>query len=155
MGASNDPIVDLSYFSVHPEMPLSFESIMAFRNRQAWEFPRNHSDDFPIPSLFVFRIRDELSLGNSKPSSFRSDEVLEAGAGTRQQQMAITLKGLANQLGIGWELQWFTALLGSMHSVADNTYMVYMCSLNVTTIRPAHYSHFHIFIKVTFNISGN
>ncbi|CAK5049119.1 unnamed protein product [Meloidogyne enterolobii] len=77
---------------VHPEIPLSFDSIMAFRN-----------------SLFVFRLRDELSQGSSKPSSCRSDEV-------KSQQMAITIKG-------------------SMHLVAENKYMVYMCSLNVTTIR--------------------
>uniref|UniRef100_A0A914N5X8 guanylate cyclase n=1 Tax=Meloidogyne incognita TaxID=6306 RepID=A0A914N5X8_MELIC len=37
-------------------------------------------------SLFVFRLRDELSQGSSKPSSCRSDEV-------KSQQMAITIKG--------------------------------------------------------------
>uniref|UniRef100_A0A914M2N7 guanylate cyclase n=1 Tax=Meloidogyne incognita TaxID=6306 RepID=A0A914M2N7_MELIC len=68
---------------VHPEIPLSFDSIMAFRN-----------------SLFVFRLRDELSQGSSKPSSCRSDEV-------KSQQMAITIKG-------------------SMHLVAENKYMVYI-----------------------------
>ncbi|KAL3079085.1 hypothetical protein niasHS_014867 [Heterodera schachtii] len=74
---------------VHPEIPLSFDSIITFRN-----------------SLFVFQIRDEgSSRSGSKPSSVRSDEA----------HVPVTLKG-------------------SMHSVGNNNFLVFMCSFNVTTV---------------------
>uniref|UniRef100_A0A914H1A6 guanylate cyclase n=1 Tax=Globodera rostochiensis TaxID=31243 RepID=A0A914H1A6_GLORO len=75
---------------VHPEIPLSFDTIMTFRN-----------------SLFVFQLRDESSKGDSKPNSVRSVE--------SRGHIPVTLKG-------------------SMHSVSSNKYMLFMCSLNVTTV---------------------
>lgn len=72
----------------HPEIPLTFDSIMMFKN-----------------SVFVFQMKD-----NSDPNS--DEKTLNLSV----SQFPITLKG-------------------AMISVNNNNYLVFMCSLNVTSIR--------------------
>lgn len=75
---------------VHPEIPLSYDSIRAFRN-----------------SLFVFQMKE---------SAEQTAGLVASGKGPESATMSVMLKG-------------------SMVYVNDNNYVVFVCSLNVTTVR--------------------
>uniref|UniRef100_A0A914D681 guanylate cyclase n=1 Tax=Acrobeloides nanus TaxID=290746 RepID=A0A914D681_9BILA len=75
---------------IHPEIPLTYDSIRAFRN-----------------SLFVFQMKE---------SAEQTAGTTVTGSGTASASMSVMLKG-------------------SMVYVHDNNYVVFVCSLNVTTVR--------------------
>lgn len=90
---------------VHPEVPLSFDSIMAFKN-----------------SLFVFKLK---GIGDIVHENNQNNKSIVLKGDTHSKRLRCTLPG-------------------SMVLIDSGKYILYLCSVNVTTVRELLERNLHI-----------